>query len=196
MKKKLKRFIALSATGGFLTTTYAEEVVITKDFTAIERAEKAFYSKEWQELPDEHLINPSCIKWNRLAKAALDLPEWMELGLSQRTRFESSSHPWHAGQSSETNQQLPLLSRIRVCVYNENFGLIFEGQDGRTHLNDIGDFTGGANSMINQFDVLKLVASAKTNNLLGTGLHGDIDVRRMTLDIGSMRLIGRNNYEK
>lgn len=204
MKNSKIYFVFFVGLGFFFSTAHAEEAVASneeavasnnEDSTALQRVEKAFYSKDSTELPDEHLINPTRIKWNRLAKAALDLPEWVELGFSQRTRFETSSHPWHTGQSSSTNVQLPLLSRIRAGAYNENFGLIFEGQDGRTHLNEAGDFTGGASSMINQFDVLQLMASAKTKNLLGTGLRGDFDLGRMTLDIGSTRLVGRNNYE-
>ena len=196
MKIKTTYLVLLGTTVFFPILIRADEnLIVSEAEHAFDRAEKAFYSKEWKELPDEHLINPTRIKWNRLAKAALNLPEWMELGFSQRTRFESSSHPWHTGQSGETNQQLPLLSRVRAGAYNENFGLIFEGQDGRTHLNEPNDFTGGANSMVNQFDVLQLMASARTKDFLGTGLRSDFDLGRMTLDIGSTRLIGRNNYE-
>lgn len=192
---KIKPLILLSASAYFSYAQADENVVLSEAQHAYDRVEKAFYSKEWQELPDEHLINASRIKWNRLAKAALNLPEWVELGFSQRTRFESSSHPWHTGQSSSTNVQLPLLSRIRAGAFNENFGLIFEGQDSRTNLNEPGDFTGGASAMENKFDVLQLMASARTKDLLGTGLRSDIDLGRMTLDIGSARLIGRNNFE-
>ncbi|MGB4497362.1 MAG: alginate export family protein [Methylococcaceae bacterium] len=196
MNKKVTYLVFLTSTI-FPSITFCadENVVISEAEHAYDRAEKAFYSKEWKELPDEHLINASKIKWNRLAKAALNLPEWMEFSLSQRTRFESSSHPWHTGQSSETNQQLPLLSRVRLGAYNENFGLIFEGQDGRTHFNNPGNFTGDANSLINQFDVLQLYTSATMHNIAGSGLRADLDVGRFTMDIGSSRLMGRNVYE-
>lgn len=188
--------ILFSVTIFYPVMTCANENVISSETEhAFDRAEKAFYSTEWHELPDEHLINPARVKWNRLAKAALNLPEWMELGFSQRTRFESSSHPWHTGQSSETNQQLPLLSRIRFGANNENLGFIFEGQDGRTNFNHSGDFTGGANSLVNTFDVLQLYTSATLHNIADMGLRADLDIGRFTMDVGSSRLMGRNNYE-
>ncbi len=196
MKNTLRHFGTLFSTSLFLTSVYADDnVVLTEAEHAYDRVEKAFYSQEWHELPDEHLINPAKIKWNRLAKAALNLPEWTELSFSQRTRFESSSHPWHTGQSSETNQQLPLLSRIRLGANNENFGFIFEGQDGRTFFNEAGDFTGGASALVNTFDVLQLYVSATLHNLAGTGLRSDLDIGRFTMDMGSSRLLGRNGYE-
>lgn len=98
-----------------------------------DRFSKEYNSKDWKELPDEALIPASKIKWNRLAKAALNLPEWMEFSLSQRTRYESVSHPWRNGQSSSTDVQLPLQSRVRLGVNHGPFWLLFEGQDSRTH---------------------------------------------------------------
>ncbi len=187
---KIQSFTLFCVTSLFSTTSYAEE---SHDSTLIERVETAFYSKEWHELPDEMLVNQNRIKWNRLAKAALNLPDWMELSLSQRARFESSSHPWHAGQSSETNQQVPLQSRVRFGANNENFGLIFEGQDSRTNFNGANDFAGGA--MINTFDVLQLFTSATLKNIAESGLRGDLHLGRFTMDLGSSRLIGRNGFE-
>lgn len=196
MKNKTKSLFVLSATGLFLTVAYADETT-TPTMTAtnaIERAEKAFYSKDWHELPDEQLINANKVKWNRVAKAALNLPEWVEFSLSQRTRFESSSHPWHTGQSSDTNVQVPLQSRMRLGANNENFGFIFEGQDSRTNFNDVNDFAGG--TMINTFDVLQLFTSASLRNIAGTGLRGDVELGRFTMDLGSSRFIGRNGFEQ
>ena len=192
--KKTRRLLALSITGLFLTAVYAEEnLPDDKSSTAIERVEKAFYSKDWRELPDEQLINANRIKWNRLAKAALNLPEWMEFSLSQRTRFESSSHPWRNGQSSEINVQVPLQSRMRLGANNENFGFIFEGQDARTNFNGANQFAGDA--MIDTFDVLQLFTSATLQNIAGTGLRGNVHLGRFTMDIGSTRLIGRDGFQ-
>lgn len=193
MKKQIKQLVVVVATGLFLSIAHAEENVATKDSTMTERVEKAFVSKEWRELPDEMLVNQNRIKWNRLAKAALDLPEWMEFSLSQRTRFESSSHPWHSFQSDKTNVQVPLQSRIRLGATNENFGFIFEGQDSRTYFNAPNDLAGGV--LINTFDVLQLFTSATLKNIADTGLRGDVHLGRFTMDLGSSRLIGRNGFE-
>lgn len=193
MRNVIKSFVIMSMTGCFLTISHADEILKNENSTLSERVETAFYSKNWHELPDEMLVNQNRIKWNRLAKAALDLPDWMEFSLSQRTRFESSSHPWHSFQTGETNVQVPLQSRVRLGAHSENFGLIFEGQDSRTHLNHADDFAHGA--MVNTFDVLQLFTSATLKNIADTGLRGDLHLGRFTMDLGSSRLIGRNGFE-
>ena len=193
---KRKKYLALfHITVFFPIIIYADEnVIVSEAEHAFDRAEKAFYSKEWHELPDEQLINTNRVKWNRLAKAALNLPEWMEFSLSQRTRFESSSHPWLAGEASGTNQQLPMQSRIRLGANNENFGLIFEGQDSRTNFDSPNMLSG--NVMTDEFDVLQLFTSASMKNIAGTGIRGDVDLGRFSMDLGSSRFIGRNGFEQ
>ncbi|MGR9046697.1 MAG: alginate export family protein [Gammaproteobacteria bacterium] len=159
--------------------------------TAYDRAEIAYYSKEWRELPDEALIRSSRIKWTRLAKAVLNLPDWVELSLRQRIRFEHVTNNWRAGQRSDDNIQLPLQSRIHLGFNQGPFWVMFEGQDSRTHFDQPGDFTG---RMVNKFDILQLFGSATFKNSLDTGLRTDLHVGRFTLELGKARLIGRNNY--
>ncbi|MDD5277065.1 MAG: alginate export family protein [Methylovulum sp.] len=156
------------------------------------RVDQALSTKTKQELPDEALIPASKIKWNRLAKAALNLPEWVEFGLSQRTRFESVSAPWRAGQTGGTDVQLPIQSRLRLGINQGPFWLLFEGQDSRTHFADATDFDG--NTVTNNFDILQLFGSASFKNIADTGLRSDLHVGRLTMHIGSGRLVGRNGY--
>ncbi len=193
MKKLIKQLFMITIASGFLTKVHANEIEEAKDSNLTKRVETAFYSNEWHEVPDEMLVNQSKVKWNRLAKSALNLPDWMEFSLNQRTRFETSSHPWHSGQSSETNVQLPMLSRIRLGANNENLGFIFEGQDSRTNFNEPKDFAGG--TLIDTFDVLQLFTSASLKNIAGTNVRGDFELGRFAMDIGSSRFIGRNGFE-
>ncbi|WP_394751751.1 alginate export family protein [Crenothrix sp.] len=173
---------------------YSANIVAAPEFLneAGTRVNKAYHSKQWKELPDEALIPASKIKWNRLAKAALNLPEWMEFSLSQRTRFESVSHPWRNGQSSDTDVQLPLQSRIHVGVNHGPFWVMFEGQDSRTHFAGARDFN--TNTVTNQFDVLQLFGSATLRNINNIGLRTDFHIGRITMHVGSGRLVGRNGY--
>lgn len=157
-----------------------------------ERVIKEYNSKEWQELPDEALIPAGKIKWNRLAKAALNLPDWVEFSLSQRTRFESVSHPWRSGQNGGTDAQWPLQTRVRLGVNQGPFWLMFEGQDSRTHSEGDDDFNGA--TVTNTFDILQLFGSATLRNMNDTGLRGDFHIGRMTMQVGSGRLMGRNGY--
>jgi hypothetical protein len=159
-----------------------------------ERVAKEYNKKELKELaevPDEVLVPANKIKWNRLAKAALNLPDWMEFSISQRTRYESVSHPWRNGQSDRTDEQLPLQSRVRLGVNHGPFWLMFEGQDSRSHFAGANDL---ATNMVNKFDILQLFSSATFKNIYESGLRADAHVGRMTLQVGNSRLIGRNGF--
>ncbi|MDD5753385.1 MAG: alginate export family protein [Methylococcales bacterium] len=77
---------------------------------------------------------------------------------------------------------------------NENFGLIFEGQDSRTNFDQQNELSG--NVMTDAFDVLQLFTSASLKNIAGTGVRADADLGRFSMDIGSSRFIGRNGFEQ
>ncbi|MDT8407550.1 MAG: hypothetical protein RQ715_09910, partial [Methylococcales bacterium] len=124
--------------------------------SAYDRAAQAYHSKDWVEQPDEQLIRANRIKWNRLAKAALGLPDWVEFSLRQRTRIEHVTNNWRAGQTNVNNTQLPLQSRVRLGINQGPVWLLFEGQDARTHFDEVGDFK---RRMINTFDILQLFGS-------------------------------------
>lgn len=157
-----------------------------------ERVNTEFESKSWKEMPDEVLIPANRIKWNRLAKAALNLPDWVEFSLSQRSRFESASHPWRNGQSNAVDSQIPLQSRVRLGFNHGPFWVMFEGQDSRTFDAEKKDFVG--TTVVNKFDVLQLFGSMTFRNINDSGLRGDLHVGRMSMHIGSARLVGRNGY--
>jgi len=189
MTQTRKQVLVLALASIFAPPAWSEEESILE--STYDRAEKAYYSKEWKELPDEALVRSNRIKWNRLAKAALNLPDWMEFSLSQRTRYENVSNNWRDGQRDANNSQLPLQSRLHIGVNHGPFWLIFEGQDARTNFNQPGDFNG---RMIDEFDILQMFGSATFKNLCDSGLRADLHVGRFTLDLGNSRLIGRNNF--
>jgi len=190
--KRLRKLIIAGAIS--LLSAGTGNAVAGDDFWyhVTKRIAKEYQAKEWQELPDEALIPASKIKWNRLAKAALNLPDWMEFSLSQRTRFESVSHPWRRGQTGGTDAQLALQSRIHAGVNHGPFWLMFEGQDSRTHFAENHDFNG--NTVTDTFDILQLFGSATFRNINDTGLRADFHVGRITLQVGSGRLVGRNGF--
>lgn len=159
---------------------------------AAQRAKETFHSKEWREVPDEALVRANRIKWNRIAKAALNLPDWVEFGLSQRTRFEFVSNNWRTGQRNADNTQLPLQSRVRLGINRGPYWVLFEGQDSRTHFAQAGDFAG--REVANKFDILQLFGSATFKNVFDTELRTDLHFGRMTLELGAARLIGRNDF--
>ena len=153
--------------------------------------------KNWIEPVDAVLNLRRELEWSRYVKTALHLPDWIDLGLENRTRFESYDHPWRSTQRSGnggTDEQLALRSRMRVGLGgNGPFRFLFEGQDARALSNDEpGDFKN--NTSVNQFDILQFLGSVTINNVGGSGLRTDLHFGRMTMDFGMRRYVARNDF--
>jgi len=145
------------------------------------------------ETADAVLIRRKEWKWNRYLKNALNLPEWIDLGLEQRTRFEVYDHPWRSSQPlGRTDPQIQQRSRVRVGLNGGAIKFLFEGQDSRVHLDDPGDFVN--TGIENEMDILQLLVSVTAKNVMGTGLRTDLHFGRLTLDFGRRRLIARNDF--
>ncbi|MFY4729392.1 alginate export family protein, partial [Nitrospira sp. BLG_2] len=153
--------------------------------------------KNWIEPADAVLNRRREMDWVRYEKTALHLPDWLDLGLENRTRFESYDHPWRASQVSgngATDASIPLRSRVRFGLGgNGPFRFLFEGQDSRSFLdNNPGDFRD--TTTVNEFDILQVMGALTLNNVLGTGLRTDFHFGRMTMDLGNRRLVARNAF--
>lgn len=145
---------------------------------------------------DAVLIESSEYEWNRYVKTMMNLPDWVELAIENRTRFEVYDHPWRTSQrigGGRTDPQVALRSRVRVGLGDGPFRVLFEGQDSRSYFNnDPGDFVNDAT--VNEWDILQLFGSITQENFLGTGLRTDLHFGRLTLDFGKRRLIARNDF--
>ena len=153
--------------------------------------------KNWIEPADAVLNLRRDIEWTRYVKTATHLPDWIDLGFENRTRFESYDHPWRANQvigNGGTDAQLLLRSRARVGLGgNGPFRFLFEGQDSRALSNDEpGDFRNV--NTVNQFDILQLFGALSINNVGGSGLRTDLHAGRMTMDFGMRRYVARNDF--
>ena len=77
--------------------------------------------KNWIEPADAVLNQRRELDWNRYVKTAMHLPDWLDLGIENRTRGESYDHPWRSTQKSgngQTDAQVLLRSRVRVGLGN------------------------------------------------------------------------------
>ena len=153
--------------------------------------------KDWIEPADAILNRRQDIEWTRYVKTATHLPDWIDLGFENRTRFESYDHPWRANQAiggGGTDAQLLFRSRARVGLGgNGPFRFLFEGQDSRALSSDEpGDFR--TVNTINQFDILQLFGALSINNVGGSGLRTDLHFGRMTMDFGMRRYVARNDF--
>jgi hypothetical protein len=151
----------------------------------------------WIEPADAALNLRRELEWSRYLRTALRLPEWIDLGLENRTRFESYDHPWRSSQrigNGQSDPQIVLRSRVRFGLGgNGPFRFLFEGQDARSYLDkDPGDFRD--TTTVNEFDILQLFGSLTLDNVAKTGLRTDFHFGRMTMDFGKRRLIARNDF--
>jgi len=161
----------------------------------VRKRAEAQAGKNWKETADAALILERETKWNRYLKTAMHLPDWVDLGIENRTRFESYDHPWRSTQKSgggQTDSQVVLRSRVRMGLGNGPFRLLFEGQDSRAYWNDNqGDFVN--TTTVDEWDILQLFGSMTLENVGGSGLRTDLHFGRMTLDFGRRRYIARND---
>ncbi len=151
----------------------------------------------WIEPSDAVLNQRRELEWSRYLKTALNLPDWVDLGIENRTRFESYDHPWRTSQSignGSTDPQIAIRSRLRVGLGgNGPLRFLFEGQDARAYLDrERGDFRN--TSTVNEYDILQLLGSLTVDNVGGSGLRTDLHFGRMTMDFGRRRLIARNDF--
>ncbi|NOU12146.1 MAG: alginate export family protein, partial [Nitrospira sp.] len=177
-------------------STSAAPYLMDSIFAMKQRAD-ALTGSNWIEPADAVLIQRKETDWSRYVRTALHMPDWIDVGLENRTRFESYDHPWRTSQAignGQTDPQILLRSRLRFGLGgNGPFRFLFEGQDARVYLNkDPGDFRD--NTTVNEFDILQLLGAITLNNVFGSGLRTDIHVGRMTMDFGRRRLIARNDF--
>ena len=145
------------------------------------------------ESADTVLIRATEWQWSRYLKSAMNLPDWLELGLEHRTRYEVFNHPWRSSQSlGRTDPQIQQRTRVRFGLNGKILRVLFEGQDSRVHLIDPGDFVNTGTK--NEYDIQQLFVSATAKNVFGTGLRTDLHIGRLTMDFGQRRLIARNDF--
>ena len=143
------------------------------------------------EPADQILTGPSQTQWTRYLRSVLRLPDWIDLGIAQRTRGELLTNPFRAGESG-TDEQLPLRTRARLDINVAPFRLFFEFQDSRSVGQDPGEFISTA--LTNEHEIQQLFISATFQNTFGTGFRTDMHFGRLNLDFGKRRLIARNRF--
>ncbi|MEC4679107.1 MAG: alginate export family protein [Nitrospirota bacterium] len=156
---------------------------------------KAASTTSIPESGDAVLIRTKEWQWHRYLKNALNLPDWIDLGLEHRTCFEVYDHPWRSIQPlGRTDPQIQQRSRVRFGLNGGAFQFLFEGQDSRVHLSDLNEFDFLNTGIRNEHDILQLFVSATAKNVFGTGLRTDLHFGRLTMDFGHRRLIARNDF--
>jgi hypothetical protein len=115
---------------------------------------------------------------------------WISIWLEQRTRFEKLTHPFRLDQAGPT-RLLALRTRLQAAVATplEPLRLYAELEDARGEWKD-GPFPIEAQH-VNQLDIQQLGLSLSSDRWLGS-LSTGLQLGRMTMDLGSRRLLARN----
>ena len=118
------------------------------------------------------------------AKKVLGMPDWLEGSLEQRTRYETFDTHWQRGQTG-AQDQIPLQTVLWLEAHHQN-GLRagFEFWDARQF---------GANEDWPVNNTMVNVAWS-TTHLADSNLDFEAKGGRMTLDLGSRRLVARNVF--
>lgn len=131
------------------------------------------------------------VAWSRYLHDAVHLPKWLDFAVDHRTRFEFLDDSWRSGESPKQTQ-IPQRTRVRVGIDAPGgVRLLGEFQDARVWNDRPNDFT---NNEVDHLDVLQLFASTTRRNLFGKGLRFDGHAGRLTLNLGSRRLLSRNDF--
>ncbi len=131
----------------------------------------------------------SATPW-RLSQAA-DLPSWLSISGTQRTRYENLDNRYRLGRQG-SDQMLALRTIIKTEARSENLSAALEFIDSRAYLDDAG--TAITTTMVNPAELLQGYIALTNREVFRSGDESTIRAGRLTLDVGSRRYVARSKY--
>ena len=125
------------------------------------------------------------------AADALQSPEWLRFGLTQRTRYEhlfESFRPGRPGDGGLLSFRTHLSAELRPGPMRLGVELL----DSRAYLDS--DVSAPTTGEVNPLEPLQAYVALELNDALTAGDQLRVAVGRFTLDIGGRRLSARNGY--
>ncbi len=174
---------------------------------------KPNYSKvpmtAYNSLMDDALLGNSYEKpvWN--LHDTLGLPDWLTVGLEQRSRYESLSDTFKASQPSPAptagggDQQIALQTDLWIQAKLGKFRFAAEFMDARALGSDVNTSSTANtnntpnppnNTMVDTADFTQGYISWADQNAFFSGRGLEVKVGRQTMDLGSRRLVSRPVY--
>lgn len=124
-------------------------------------------------------------------EGALATPDWLSIGGTHRVRYETLDHPYRAGASGSDEILVGRLLLNARATVNAFFASI-ELEDSRQWLADAGTALG--TDSVNTLEPLQVHAGMRFDDVFSRGSRLDVSAGRMTIDVGSRRLVSRNNF--
>jgi hypothetical protein len=122
---------------------------------------------------------------------ALALPDWLELSVESRFRYETLDDQFRAnGQGGDQVFVMRTLALLEAGSDTARVGL--EMIDARAALHDAG--TPLDTTQVDSAELLQAYALYRTPRTFGFGASSEFRLGRQTLDFGSRRLISRNRF--
>ncbi|MGD8869794.1 MAG: alginate export family protein, partial [Gemmatimonadales bacterium] len=115
----------------------------------------------------------------------------LDVSASHRTRYEHLENPF-AGPARELDGALFLRTLAAATVHFEPIQATVELADSRVYLAD--DDVPLSTSHVDAVEVLQALIGADVRDAFAAGAKADIRAGRMTIDVGSRRLVARNNF--
>jgi hypothetical protein len=122
---------------------------------------------------------------------ALGSPDWLTIGGTYRLRYETLDNPYRAGA---TGSDEILVERLLLAAeaHTGNYYFGAELEDSRSQLDDAGTPLGTDD--VNTLELLRAYAGYKAGDVFAAGDTFDIQAGRITMDVGSRRLVARNRF--
>jgi len=126
----------------------------------------------------------------RLQKT-LELPEWLAVNGTHRTRYETLSHQYRHGKNG-SDQILVQRTTVFANLNLDSFEFAVEIGDSRAYLDD--DGTPLSTAHVNPLELIQGYISAEQKNLFKSGDKSILKMGRLTLNMGSGRLVARTKF--
>jgi hypothetical protein len=122
---------------------------------------------------------------------ALALPSWLSLSGSYRTRYETLDSQFRAGRDGG-DQILLLRTTLKAAVRHGPFTVAGEMLDARAAHDDNGTPINAG--LVNTAELLQAYLQWDLSDFLAPGGMSELQIGRITMDIGSRRFVARNRF--
>ncbi|MEM7308257.1 MAG: alginate export family protein [Planctomycetota bacterium] len=119
-------------------------------------------------------------------------PEWLELGVEQRTRYEYLDEDFRASNAGEENELFALRTLVDVTLHEGPLRATAELMDSRQY--GAPDDAPVNTTIVNPVELLQAHVGYRAEGVFTADDALDMQLGRQTLNLGSRRLVARNRF--
>ena len=122
---------------------------------------------------------------------AIGSPAWLKFGLDQRTRFEGLQNDFRAASIGNDENAVSMRTLFTAELKYKTFVLGGEFEDSRAYSDQETPLN---NTIVDAVELLQAYLAVRDTDLLRKGDAFSATMGRMTIDVGSRRLVARNEF--